>query len=186
MAITSGLSEGDRYVVRVPHETNPHQVRVLFTSSVGGTYSPLLSSLRFIGSDSGGSTWDYYADEQELGGLVASLTLQVTSSASANGTSTFKGNLVMEKVLEALGVSALPSGGISQSAGDTRYLRQSGVSTDLGDADDLRARITGELVDGNNNRTITSTDYGKIIHYWGNNSNIVFTLPNPTAADRGK
>ena len=77
-------------------------------------------------------------------------------------------------------------GGQTQTQADARYLRLDGVNSDLGDAADIRNRIQGELVAGNNNRNIGATDWNKVLHFWGANANVVWTLPNPVQADQGK
>ena len=75
-------------------------------------------------------------------------------------------------------LTANDQNGITQSEGDARYLQLTGSSADLGDADDFRARLRGEIVADNNARTVTASDYNKILHFWGSNSNIAWTLPN--------
>ena len=218
---------GEALVIRLPHGTDSHLARVQFTSNSGDTYEGLVSGFRFLGSDSGGNTWDYYHNEQEIGALVTGLQLQLTGTASTN-LSTFRGNLTQTNVYDQLkeiiigdqvtaddatetveidpvvsldniddtGASdgevltrvsgatawAAPSGGggggISQDDADARYLRLNNVRTNLGDAADIRRRIEGELVASNTSRTIATSDLNKILHFWGNNANQTFTLPN--------
>ncbi|MCY4260236.1 MAG: collagen-like protein, partial [Rhodobacteraceae bacterium] len=73
-AITSGL-DGNHMLVRLPHGTDPHQARIDIEGTGNQDYRQGVSSLRFLGSDAGGSpAWDYYTEDQELGALVTSIT----------------------------------------------------------------------------------------------------------------
>ncbi len=104
--LDSGLS-GRAFVVRIPHGVSLSHYRAKLDDIGGGTYIDTLSRYQLLGSDSGGSTWDYYGFDEALGSNVSRVTLEITGSASASGSSTFSGNLVLAKVLAALGVDSV-------------------------------------------------------------------------------
>ena len=104
--LDSGLANRS-LIIRVPHGASLSHYRGEFGAIGGGTYEDTLSRYELLGTDAGGSTWDYYAFDAPIGSNVGRITLQITGSADAAGSSTFSGNLVLAKVLAALGVDSV-------------------------------------------------------------------------------
>ena len=99
---------GETLVVRVPHGTSIASYRADIAAIGGGDYYDDLTRYRLIGSDDANSpTWDYHYYGGVLGSNDGRITLQITGSSAASGSSTFSGNLVLAKVLAALGVDSI-------------------------------------------------------------------------------
>ena len=234
-------------VVRLTKGFNTHLARVVLGASNGGTYNAPVSGFTYIG-DSADDTLSYYWNERVLGSLVQSVQMQTTSAESAT-RSTFRGNLLEERILDAIDegrnasdrgkflrldesdqdnvvlaslpawlfgsttlpdnkipsgiardseISTIVNGAFVKSAleglsGNARLDASaiqglpagSGGGVSQSDFDALESRVSGELVASNQNRDVSDTDFGKILHLWGTNSNVVWTLPNTPNIQQG-
>ncbi|MXW02179.1 MAG: hypothetical protein F4X59_13775 [Holophagales bacterium] len=104
--LDSGLS-GRALILRLPHGADIAHYRAELDANDGDSYLDLLSRYTLLGSDSGGASWDYYGFDIPLGSTVASVTLEITGTTAAAGSSTFSGNLALAKILAALGVESV-------------------------------------------------------------------------------
>ena len=73
---------------------------------------------------------------------------------------------------------------LREATADTRYLRETGGTGDLGDAGEIRQRIEGQRVAFNQDYTLATDDYGKVLQFFGTTARTL-TLPNPAAEDAG-
>ena len=89
---------GNKYlVVRLPKGDKREQARVRLLSTAGTTFYIQLSSMHFLGST---TNFDYYGENLAFGSFVDLIKLQLTGEDAHVGTSTYRGNLVQEKVYE--------------------------------------------------------------------------------------
>ena len=116
---------GEALVVRLPHGADIGSYRADIAAIGGGDYYDDLTRYLLIGSDNAdNATWDYHYYGAAIGTSVSRITLQTPASEAA-GTSTYSGNLVLAKVLEALGVdsvSDLGGGGVDEVRDDLSKL----------------------------------------------------------------
>ena len=93
-------------VVRTPFSIDQKQVRLLFESTTGITYTLSLTSLNLLGNDNS-ENYKYYGEGLELGGSIRSITLQLNESTAHHGKSTFGGKVIGTVGEDIVGIDSL-------------------------------------------------------------------------------
>ena len=164
--LESNIDNANVLIVRIPHGGNLAHYRAVFASANGGTYLDSLSRYTLRGSDADQNpAWDYYRWDVPLSSEVANITLQITGSADAAGSSTFRGNLVLAKVLAALGVDS-----VDDLGGGASPLIQNAFDGSTG-TDTGETQVAGVTIENDNNvlyviRVRATTEYvtGAALH----------------------
>ena len=159
---------------RLPHGTNPHQARFEFISTTGGLFENSFSSLSFLGSDrTTNPLFDFYGNPEITGDLVASVELQLTGDASANSTTTFKGNLTKTNVYEQVKEILAGTGIVEDDDTET-------ITIDEPDVPDVSIYPPPireyEYVDSGNSRVLDAADDFEKFYIHDTGANFQFTM----------
>ena len=99
-ALVDPSPAGAHIAVRIPTGANPAQYRLNYVGRLPDEiYLPVLTTFTRRGESTNGN-WQFFVSRDFTGQDVVRLELQVTSDASAIGSSTFVGNLDKTKVYE--------------------------------------------------------------------------------------
>ena len=202
---TTTLAQNDdaSVLVQVPHGADPALYHSLLTSTNADTYNAPVSGYELLGGDTDSNpTWDFYFQRsQTLGALVASVTLQVAGTVS-DMPSLWRGRILLEQLLNSIqptrteadrtkvlavdpnnqNSAVLADAGITQTAADARYVRDSDYTTDEAA---IQARLRGELIGFNADTTFGGDgDWGKILQFFGATARTL-TLPNMDSGWQG-